>query len=93
MLQALAQAIRDRPWIQHLRIEGHTDNSGNPDFNRLLSLRRAESVKRWMVEHGISAALLQTAGYGPTRPVAENTTEIGRAANRRVEFIITARSP
>jgi OOP family OmpA-OmpF porin len=93
VLQALAKAIQDRPWIQQLRIEGHTDNRGNPDFNRLLSLRRAESVKRWMVEHGISAALLQTAGYGPSRPVAENTTEIGRAANRRVDFIITARSP
>jgi outer membrane protein OmpA-like peptidoglycan-associated protein len=90
---ALAKAIDERPWIQQLRIEGHTDNSGSPDFNRLLSLRRAESVKRWLVEHGISADRLQTAGYGPSRPIADNTTETGRAANRRVDFVITARAP
>ncbi|AKJ01235.1 outer membrane protein OmpA-like peptidoglycan-associated protein [Archangium gephyra] len=93
VLQALAQAIQARPWIQQLRIEGHTDNSGSPDFNRVLSLRRAESVKRWLVEHGIGAALLRTSGHGPSRPITENTTEAGRAANRRVDFIIAERTP
>ncbi|KFE64408.1 OmpA family protein [Hyalangium minutum] len=93
VLQALARAIQERSWIQQLRIEGHTDNSGNVDFNNLLSLRRAESVKRWLVEHGIDAGRLQTAGYGPSRPVTDNATPLGRAANRRVDFIITVRSP
>jgi OOP family OmpA-OmpF porin len=93
VLQALARAIQERPWIQQLRIEGHTDNSGNADFNNLLSLRRAESVKRWLVEHGIDAGQLQTAGFGPSRPIADNATSIGRAANRRVDFIIAVRSP
>ncbi|WP_224365053.1 OmpA family protein [Hyalangium versicolor] len=93
VLQALVRAIQERPWIQQLRIEGHTDNSGNVDFNNLLSLRRAESVKRWLVEHGIDAGRLQTAGYGPSRPIADNTTSIGRATNRRVDFIIAVRSP
>lgn len=93
VLQALARAIQDRPWIQELRIEGHTDNSGNVDFNNLLSLRRAESVKRWLVEHGIDAGRLRTAGYGPSRPIADNATPIGRAANRRVDFIIAVKSP
>jgi OOP family OmpA-OmpF porin len=93
VLQALAKAIEEHPGIQRLRIEGHTDNSGSPDFNSLLSQRRAESVKRWLVEHGLDAARLETAGFGPTRPIADNTTSIGRAANRRVDFIITVRSP
>lgn len=93
VLKALARAIEERPWIQQLRIEGHTDNSGNPDFNRLLSLRRAESVKRWLVEQKLDAGRLRTEGYGPSRPIADNTTSVGRAANRRVDFIIAVRAP
>jgi outer membrane protein OmpA-like peptidoglycan-associated protein len=93
VLRALARALEERPWIQQLRIEGHTDNSGNPDFNRLLSLRRAESVKRWLVEQRLDAGRLRTEGHGPSRPVADNTTSVGRAANRRVDFIIAVRAP
>lgn len=93
VLEALAKAIQARPWIQKLRVEGHTDNSGSRDFNQTLSLRRAESVRRWLVDFGISPALLEAAGFGPSRPVASNDTEAGRAANRRVEFVILAGSP
>jgi outer membrane protein OmpA-like peptidoglycan-associated protein len=93
VLEALAKAIQARSWIQKLRIEGHTDNSGSRDFNQSLSLRRAESVRRWLVEYGIGSALLEVAGFGPTRPIADNATEAGRAANRRVDFVIVSGSP
>lgn len=93
VMQALANAIQDHPEIQKLHIEGHTDNSGSADFNRSLSLRRAESVRRWLVEHDIDAARLEATGFGPNRPIADNTTEAGRAANRRVDFVIAARAP
>jgi OOP family OmpA-OmpF porin len=93
VLAQLAEAIRARPWIQKLRIEGHTDNSGSNDFNQSLSLRRAESVRRWLVEQGLDAARLEVAGFGPDHPIADNATEAGRASNRRVDFVITSTSP
>lgn len=72
-------------WI--LTIEGHTDAIGSDDFNRTLSLKRAESVKVWLVAGGIAADRLKTAGFGESRPVADNATELGRARNRRVELV------
>jgi outer membrane protein OmpA-like peptidoglycan-associated protein len=65
-------------------IEGHTDNVGQPAFNRKLSADRAASVKTWLVANGIDAGRLQTAGYGDTRPLADNRSDEGRAKNRRV---------
>ncbi|MBN1578645.1 MAG: OmpA family protein [Chitinispirillaceae bacterium] len=71
-----------------LRIEGHTDNAGKPDLNRKLSESRAESVKAYFISKGIDSSRLETAGYGDTRPVEDNKTAAGRAANRRIEFSI-----
>ena len=68
-------------------IEGHTDSIGQPAFNQRLSGERAEAVKAWLVANGIDAARLQTAGFGDTRPVADNGTDAGRAKNRRVELV------
>ena len=70
-----------------LGIEGHTDNVGQPGSNQKLSTDRAASVKLWLVANGIDAARLVTAGYGDTRPVADNHTDDGRAKNRRVELV------
>lgn len=70
-------------------IEGHTDNVGDGEYNKGLSLRRAESIVNHLVEnYGIDRSRLSAAGYGMTKPVADNSTEAGRQANRRIEAII-----
>ncbi|MCG5512160.1 OmpA family protein [Ectothiorhodospira shaposhnikovii] len=74
--------------LERVVISGHTDNTGSRALNDRLSKDRAESVKRFMVERGIPARLMETAGYAYDRPVAYNTTPEGRAANRRVEIRI-----
>lgn len=76
----------------HVRIEGHTDSIGSASYNLDLSQRRAQSVKRYLVEHGIDPGRLTTEGYGETKPVAPNNNPdgsdnpAGRAKNRRVEL-------
>lgn len=69
-------------------IEGHTDNKGKASYNRELSKKRADSVKRYLVGKGIADDRLETAGWGPDKPIESNKTRKGRAANRRVEFNI-----
>lgn len=71
-----------------LRIEGHTDNTGNYDSNKRLSQSRADAVKTYITEKGVSASRLTAKGYGSDKPVASNNTSAGRQQNRRVEFII-----
>ncbi len=67
-------------------VEGHTDSVGSETYNQRLSERRAEAVKAYLVSKGIAASRIQTKGYGESRPVADNTTAVGRAKNRRVEI-------
>jgi len=69
-----------------VEVAGHTDNRGAAALNRTLSQRRAESVMAYLIARGVSAANLTARGYGPDSPVADNRTESGRAANRRVEL-------
>lgn len=71
-----------------VRIEGHTDVQGTASFNQTLSMKRAESIKKYLVQKGIEANNLEIAGYGSSKPVASNITPAGRSLNRRVEFII-----
>jgi len=70
-----------------LRIEGHTDNQGTAVANQLLSEKRAQAVVAWLGSHGIAASRLAAKGLGQTAPIADNTTEEGRAKNRRVELV------
>jgi len=70
-----------------ITIEGHTDATGTAAHNQTLSEQRALSVKDYLVGKGVAAARLQTAGFGQTKPVADNATELGRAQNRRVELV------
>jgi OOP family OmpA-OmpF porin len=71
-----------------LAIEGHTDNAGAPTFdNKRLSENRAGAVKFWLIAHGVDADRLDSAGFGDTKPVADNATEDGKAKNRRVELV------
>ena len=69
-----------------IEISGHTDAEGDREHNLDLSRRRADSVKRYLVEHGIDESRIETVGYGPDRPVDSNDTKSGRANNRRIEF-------
>ncbi len=85
VLQDVAGIIKGKPDIR-IRVEGHTDNRGAPKHNRTLSDRRAASVLKYMTEQGIEAGRLESIGYGPDKPIADNKTEDGRAKNRRVEF-------
>lgn len=84
LLKAL-QALESQPGI-NVEITGFTDDLGGLIQNENLSLRRAESVKSWLVRHGISASRLTTRGKGPREPIAPNDSAEGRAKNRRIEF-------
>ncbi len=72
----------------NLRVEiaGHTDNVGDDNYNMSLSLRRAESVKAFLIQEGCDETLLEVVGYGESKPATTNDTEEGRAKNRRVEM-------
>ncbi len=71
-----------------LIIEGHTDSDGEAKHNQDLSRRRADSVKTYLVAAGISSSRLSTEGFGESKPVAPNTTSMGKAQNRRVELVV-----
>lgn len=81
------QQLKQNPAIKVI-VAGHTDNRGDAEFNKALSIKRAESVRKYLVINGIEAARLSTKGYGDTEPAASNDTPIGRALNRRVELRI-----
>ncbi len=73
----------------HIKIGGYTDNSGDAQHNLTLSQDRANGVKDQLVALGISPDRLEAQGYGEQFPVADNSTEEGRAANRRVSVRVT----
>lgn len=77
--------------IKRVRIEGHTDNQGNPESNLQLSKDRAQAVAAHLIKAGIDASRLDVEGFGDTRPIAPNLTPRGRELNRRVEFVILER--
>jgi OOP family OmpA-OmpF porin len=88
VLTAVLDVLTQHPDIQHLLIEGHTDNVGAVAMNKALSTRRAASVVAWLVKHGVDASRLSSQGFGMERPIDSNTTPEGRQNNRRVEFHI-----
>jgi OOP family OmpA-OmpF porin len=88
MLGEISALLKANPSIKKMRIEGHTDNRGNADYNLDLSKRRAASVRTWLEQHGVEGNRLESEGYGLTRPIETNDTDAGRLANRRVEFKI-----
>ena len=83
----MAKLLKDDAALK-LYVVGHTDNAGALDGNMKLSQDRAAAVKAYLVQtFGVGAARLTTAGFGDTKPVAPNTTDDGRAQNRRVELV------
>lgn len=70
-----------------LAVQGHTDNTSTPAHNQQLSEARARAVAASLTAQGVAAGRLQAAGFGQTRPLADNATDAGRARNRRVELV------
>jgi outer membrane protein OmpA-like peptidoglycan-associated protein len=87
VLDRAVAVLKEFPTIR-IEISGHTDSTGSVAYNKDLSGRRAASVKRYLVEHGIETARIETRGAGPDEPVDTNKTAAGRAKNRRIEFTI-----
>jgi len=88
-VQTLAKSLNQYPGTD-IKVIGHTDNKGAAAYNISLSERRAAAVKAYAVAQGVPASRLITLGKGFSEPIADNATEEGRAANRRVEIVIVA---
>ncbi|MGB5284735.1 MAG: carboxypeptidase regulatory-like domain-containing protein [Polyangiales bacterium] len=91
LLLEVADVLIRNPDLELVEIQGHTDNRGDYGVNMRLSQLRAESVLRWLIEHGVEPTRLTARGYGPKRPLAPNITQQNRARNRRVQFKILRR--
>lgn len=87
VLEAFVEYLKENPNIK-IEIQGHTDNVGAASANEALSANRAFTVKAFLEEKGINGKRISAKGFGPRMPIAENTTELGRAKNRRIEFLI-----
>jgi outer membrane protein OmpA-like peptidoglycan-associated protein len=91
LLTQIADALIKNPGIKKVEIQGHTDNSGTSQHNKVLSEDRAAAVKNWLTSHGVSEGRLTSKGYGESRPLVPNVTAGNRERNRRVQFIIVER--
>jgi len=91
VLDAAVNLLRNHPELSVVRIEGHTDSHGRPDYNLQLSKRRARAVRAYLVKAGVASLRLQSDGFGSARPIDSNETAEGRARNRRVEMVIVRR--
>ncbi|MDE2040039.1 MAG: OmpA family protein [Elusimicrobia bacterium] len=89
-LDAIADLMLNYPKA-HMMVWAHTDNIGSEPYNLDLSLRRAKSVKAYLVQRGVPPPSIRYRGYGFSKPIATNATPEGRALNRRVEFHMTSR--
>jgi OOP family OmpA-OmpF porin len=91
ILNEAGEILKENPDVR-ISVEGHTDAIGSDGYNQQLSLRRAEAVFRYLVNHGIPPERMEVIGYGKRRPVASNDTERGRAQNRRVELRVMSQT-
>jgi len=92
VLDPFANSLRDDPTAR-INIVGHTDSSGSDAINNPLSLERAQSVRDYLAARGVAVTRIETAGRGAREPVADNTSEAGRAQNRRVEIFLREPAP
>jgi len=87
-LNRLVQIMKANPTME-IKLLGHTDNTGDKDWNLELSNNRVTNVKNFLVERGIKAKRITQKGYGGLKPIAKNDKEETRKLNRRVEYLIT----
>lgn len=88
VLDRVAESLKGNPEVK-VEISGHTDNTGSKATNTRLSAARANAVRDFLISKGVDAGRMTAKGYGPDKPVADNKTVAGRAANRRVELTKT----
>jgi outer membrane protein OmpA-like peptidoglycan-associated protein len=88
LLDELAKVIKGATFLKKLEVQGHASAEGDAVANTKLSDERAKSVMAALVTRGVSAQVLSAKGYGSSKPLADNTSEVGREKNRRVEFLI-----
>jgi outer membrane protein OmpA-like peptidoglycan-associated protein len=84
-LNEVVSILKNNPELT-MEIQGHSDNTGDPKYNLILSGKRANAVKKYLVDKGVEEHRLKATGYGQTRPIADNKTLEGRGINRRVEL-------
>jgi len=87
ILMRAYNALVANPDVQ-VEISGHTDNVGSQESNQVLSLKRAQAVKNWLVQKGIASNRMKAVGKGQNEPMSSNETDAGRAENRRIEFYV-----
>ncbi|GAA4379203.1 OmpA family protein [Hymenobacter koreensis] len=87
-LGRLVSIMKNYPQVE-IKLEGHTDNQGDPALNLKLSIDRVNEVKKYLVSKGIAGTRITTEGFGDTKPIGSNDQEDTRKLNRRVEFVIT----
>ena len=87
-LAKLSGIVLNYPSLR-LAIEGHTDNTGNPEMNQTLSEQRANAVRNYLINQGLDTGSVSAQGLGMNNPVADNATAEGRQKNRRIEIIVS----
>jgi outer membrane protein OmpA-like peptidoglycan-associated protein len=92
LLDEITQVINAHTELVKIRIEGHTDSTGDPKANLALSKHRASVVRAYLIEHGVDARRLIAEGFGAENPIASNDDDDGRAQNRRVVFTVLDRA-
>jgi outer membrane protein OmpA-like peptidoglycan-associated protein len=90
-LARIAGILASHPDLK-IEIEGHADSTGSTEYNQGLSERRAQSVRSYFNQQGVTSPIVAAVGFGETRPVATNGTAAGRQQNRRVEIIVSGAS-
>jgi len=88
VLQKLAEYLKANPDISRVRLEGHTCDLASEEHNQALSVRRAERVADWLVDHGLDHMRLLAVAFGESRPLHSNSSDAGRRENRRASFHI-----
>ncbi len=88
VLDAVVGVLKTNPQIFLIEVAGHTDNQGDSKFNKELSQKRAEAVRKYLAGKGVAESRLRATGYGQEKPISENDTNAGKQKNRRVEFNI-----
>jgi outer membrane protein OmpA-like peptidoglycan-associated protein len=87
-LTQLIEKLKSENKNVYIEIQGHTDSTGKPEYNRILGERRAEAVHRFLSMQGVALNRMSTISYGEDSPVAPNNTRAGRQANRRVVVVV-----
>jgi len=90
ILDQFAQGLNQQPSME-VRIVGHTDNTGSDAINNPLSINRAQSARDYLVSRGVAASRISIDGRGAREPIADNSTEAGRARNRRIDIFLAER--